>query len=170
MSPKTLRFKLLLAFIQAVLIQSNLHNVKADFSDSCVNSTTSTSCIRTYEQLYNSLAKSENSFNIESALYPAKRPSSVLVRVSIYDHTNKTLHAEYLWSMSCLYAAIPATLLEVLSLGSIIVASRTQDLKIQIPHFCCNVSDKESDRRTNITGMIEGVLAAVSESELNCIT
>ena len=94
----------------------------------------------------------------------------MLVRVSIYDDTNKTLHEEYLWSMSCLYAAIPATLLEVLSLGSIIVAPRTQDLKIHIPLFCCNVSDKESDRRTNIKGMIEGVLAAVSASKLNCIT
>jgi len=172
MSSRTLWFKVLLALIQAVLL-FNPHNVKADFSDSCVDSTTSTSCIHTYEQLYNSLAKSKNSFNIESALYPAKRPSSVLVRVSICGLTNSTKYpqpfAKYLWSISCLYAAIPAALLEVWSLGSILVAPRTQDLTIQIPLFCCNVSDKDCERGTIIKGMIEDVLAAVSASEFNCV-
>ena len=175
MSSRTLWLKLLLALIQAGLIV-NPHNVKANFSDSfnCDNSTMSTSCIHTYEQLYNSLAKSENSFNIESALYPAMRPSSVLVRVSInYGPTNSTRYsqpyAEYLWSISCLYAAVPSILLEVLSLGSLLVTPRTQDLTIRIPFFCCNVSDKDSDRQTIIKRMIVGVLAAVSASEANFI-
>ena len=179
MSSRTLWFKLLLALIQAGLF-FNPHNVKANFSDSfdCVNSTMSTSCIHTYEQLYNSLAKSDNSFNIESALYPAMRPPSVLVRVSInYGPNNSTRYSEakyekyqYLWSISCLYAAVPAILLEVSSLGSILVTPRTQDLTIRIPLFCCNVSEKDSDRKEIIKGMIKGVLAAVSASEFNCIT
>ena len=41
---------------------------------------------------------------------------------------------------------------------------------IRIPFFCCNVSDKDSDRQTIIKRMIKGVLAAVSASEVNCIT
>ena len=168
MSSRTLWFKVLSALIQAVLL-FNPHNVKADFSDSCVNSTTSTSCIHTYEQLYNTLAKSQNSFNIESALYPAKRPSSVLVRVSVCGLTNIQSCAKYLWSISCLYAAIPATVLEISSLGSILVASRTQNLTIQIPPFCRNVSDNDTDRGTIIEGMIEDVLAAVSASEFRFV-
>lgn len=170
MSSRTLWFKLLLALIQAGLIL-NPHNVKANSSDSfnCVNSTLSTSCIYTYEQLYNSLAKSDNSFNIESALYPAMRPSSVLVRVSM-NYGPKCNAKYYLWSISCLYAAVPAILLEVSSLGSILVTPRTQDLTIRIPLFCCNVSDKESERQPIIKGMIKGVLAAVSAPEFNCIT
>ena len=154
----------LLAFIQAVLVLE-LHIVKADFSDNCVNSNNSTSCIHTYEQLYNSLAKSENSFNIESALYPAKKLSSVRVFVNVYG-PNKTKNSKpvgkYTWSISCLYAAIPVHALEVLSLGSILVTPRTQTLNIQIPLFCCNVSGNGDERRTRIKEMIEGVLAAVS--------
>lgn len=159
----------LLTFVQAVLI-FGLHSVKADFSDSCVNvnSTNSTSCIHTYEQLYNSLTKSENSFNIESALYPAKRPSSVRVFVNVCG-PNKTKNSEpvakYTWSISCLYVALPPLVLEILSLGSILVDPRTQDLNIQIPYFCCNVSDDDDERRTRIQAMIEGVLAAVSTFE-----
>ncbi len=156
----------LFTFVQAVLI-SGPHSVKADFSDSCVgvNSTNSMSCIHTYEQLYNSLTKSENSFNIESALYPAKRPSSVRVFVNVYG-PNKTKNskpvAKYTWSISCLYVALPPLVLEILSLGSILVHPRTQNLSIQIPLFCCNVSDNDDERSTHIKEMIEGVLAAVS--------
>ena len=36
----------------------------------CMNSTNSTSCSLTYEQVYKSLTKNENSFNISHALYP----------------------------------------------------------------------------------------------------
>ena len=155
----------LLTSIHAVLMFGP-HTVQADFSDICVNSTdNSTTCIHTYEQLYNSLAKSKNSFNIESALYPAKRPSSVRVFVNIYG-PNKTKNSEpvanYTWSISCLYAALPATVLEILSLGSILVTNRTQKLNIQIPLFCCNISDDDDERRTSVKEMIEGVLAAVS--------
>ncbi|KAL9989516.1 hypothetical protein ACROYT_G004076 [Oculina patagonica] len=157
----------LFTFVQAVLI-SGPHSVKADFSDSCVgvNSTNSTSCIHTYEQLYNSLTKSENSFNIESALYPAKRPSSVRVFVNVYG-PNKTKNskpvAKYTWSISCLYVALPPLVLEILSLGSILVHPRTQNLSIQIPLFCCNVSDNDDERSTHIKEMIEGVLAALQD-------
>ena len=41
-------------------------------------------CIETDADIYNSLASDKNSFNIESALYPANEPSSVLVFVNIY--------------------------------------------------------------------------------------
>lgn len=60
--------------IQVVLIFCH-HSVQAKFSDTC-DSTSSLSCIHTYEQLYHSLTKPDNSFNIGSALYPAKKPSS----------------------------------------------------------------------------------------------
>ena len=151
-----------LTLIQVVLF-FGLHSVEADFSNNCVNSTDSLTCIRTYEQLYNRLAKSDNSFNIESALYPAKKPSSVRVFVNVYgpNETEADI-AQYTWSISCLYAAVPALVLEVLSLGSILVTPRTQTLDISIPHFCCNVSKMEDERRKKINEMIEGVLAAVS--------
>lgn len=90
------------------------------------------------------------------------RPSSVLVRVSM-NYGPKCNAKYYLWSISCLYAAVPAILLEVSSLGSILVTPRTQDLTIRIPLFCCNVSDKESERQTIIKGMIKDVLAALQD-------
>lgn len=67
------------------------HTIEGAISNNCINSTSATnSCSGiTYEQVYNSLAKSENSFNIESALYPAKKPSSVRVFVNVYG-PNKT--------------------------------------------------------------------------------
>ena len=140
-----------------------LQSVEADFSDKCVKSTNSLTCIRTYEQLYNSLAKSDNSFNIESALYPAKKPSSVRVFVNVYGPT-KTENplAKYTWSISCLYVALPAPILQLWSLGSILVTPRTQTLDITIPQFCCNVSKKGDERRKKINEMIERVLTAVS--------
>lgn len=107
----------------------------------------------TYEQVYNSLTKSENSFNIESALYPAKKPSSVRVFVNVHG-PNKT--AKYTWSISCLYAAFPARVLEVWSLWSIMVTRRTQELKITISILCCDVTEGKLKEH------VEGVLAAVS--------
>jgi len=59
--------------------------------------------------------------------------------------------------MSCLYAAFPDKVLEILSLGSIFVTHRTQDLNITIPPFCCNVS--EDDRLT----IIDRVLAELQD-------
>ena len=35
-------------------------------------------CIGTYGDIYNALALGENSYNIRAALYPVKKPSSVL--------------------------------------------------------------------------------------------
>ena len=65
---------------------------------------------------------------------------------------------KYTWSLRSLYAAFPAVFLEISSLFSIPVTSRTQELNITIPYFCCNVS-AEDRKRT-----IKNVLAAVSIS------
>ena len=147
-------------FLHVILIDSAVHSTQADVIDDCVNIST---CIGTYGNIYNALASDKNSFNIESALYPAKRPSSVRVFVNLYGQNgpNKTDNStseviKYTWSLNCLYAAFPAVFLEVWSLGSILVTDLTQELKITIPHFCCNVSVQD---RKNI---IESVLAAVS--------
>ena len=113
----------------------------------------------TYEQVYNILAKSENSFNIESALYPPKRPSSVRVFVNVYGPNiteNSTPAAKYTWSISCLYAALPAKVLEFWSLWSIMVTSRTQELNITISLSCCDVTKGKLKKH------IEDALAAVS--------
>ncbi|XP_078349992.1 uncharacterized protein LOC144634813 isoform X2 [Oculina patagonica] len=59
--------------------------------------------------------------------------------------------------MNCLYAAFPAEVLEVLSLGSILVTPRTQELNITIPPFCCNVTVEKRQR------MIKDVLAALQD-------
>ena len=149
------------SLIQVVLI-FNQRSVEAEFSETCDNSTNSLTCIHTYDQLYDSLTKSENSFNIESALYPAKRPPSVRMFVSLHG-PNKTDEpvARYTWSLSCLYVAVPTLFLEIVSLGSILVSHRTKELNLNIPNFCCNVSKIEDERRKTIKDMIEGVLASV---------
>jgi len=122
----------------------------------CVNKTT---CAKTYGDVYNALATQENHFNISQALYPAKKPSSVLVHITLYgaNGTENCSSAAYTWSMSCLYAAFPGKVLAVLSLGSIVVPSRTEELSIRIPPFCCNVS---TDNRKEI---IIRVLAALQD-------
>ena len=107
-----------------------------------------------------------NSFNIESALYPANEPSSVLVFVNIYgqngpDKTgNDSMPAvmRYTWSFRGFYAAFPAVFLEISSLFSILVTPRTQELNITIPYFRYNVTVKDRKR------MIKTVLAVVSIS------
>ena len=134
-----------------------------EFSDNCDNSPNSLSCIHTYETLYNSLAKSENSFNIESAIYPFGRPSSVRVFVNLHGpNETENLIVPYTWSLSCLYVAVPPPILEVLSLGSILVTPRTQTLNITIPYFCCNVSKSIVERRRIINERIKRALASVS--------
>ena len=147
-------------FIYVILINIAVHGTEADVIDDCVNVST---CIGTYGDIYNALTSDKNSFNIESALYPAKRPSSVRVFVNLYfqNGTDETDHStsevtKYTWSLNCLYAAFPAVFLEVSSLGSILVTNLTQELNITIPHFCGDVSLKD---KKNI---IESVLAAVS--------
>ena len=144
-----------LFFIQAAFI-SVFHCTKADIIKDCINVTP---CIGSYADIYDALASDDNSFNIESALYPATKPSSVLVFVNVYGPNkmdNSTTDAKYTWSMNCLYAAFPAGVLEVLSLGSIFVTYRTTELNITIPQFCCNVSVAKRQQ------MIKEVLAAVS--------
>lgn len=124
-----------------------------------------TTCVQTYEELYKSLGSSINYFNISQALYPAKWLSSLLVHVTLHgaNGIEKCRPAKYTWSMSCLFAAFPEYVLEVLSLCSIVVTPRTQKLKILITPFCCNVS--QEDRVT----MIDTVLAAVSNKVVNYI-
>ena len=128
---------------------------KADVLKECVNYTT---CIETYADMYSALASPRNYFNIALALYPARKPSSVLVHVNlhIFNQTGTSAPVAYTWSMSCLYAAFPATVVEILSLGSILITSRKRGLNITIEPFCCKVS--EEDRII----IIDRVLAEVS--------
>ena len=157
----------ILVYVVFHLISSLVTCTRADVISECANVTTNvTTCIGTYADIYKSLASDENSFNIESALYPANEPSSVLVFVYIYGKKGSDKTADdsmpgvikYTWSLRSLYAAFPAVFLEISSLFSIPVTSRTQELNITIPYFCCNVS-AEDRKRT-----IKNVLAAVSIS------
>jgi len=102
---------------------------KADGTRSCTNFTY---CIGSYADIYKSLTSEDNSFNIESALYPAMKPSSLVVKAKIFG-TNYTSVANYTWSINCLYVAFPAEVLQVLSFGSILVTPRTQHLNVCIP-------------------------------------
>ena len=157
----SLQFNLAVLFVILVALTFLQHSSEGAVFNNCVNSTNATnSCSDiTYEQVYNSLTKSDNSFNIESALYPAKKPSSVRVFVNVYG-PNKTEDsvpmAKYTWSISCLYAAFPAKLLEVWSLWSIMVTRRTQWLNLTISILCCDVTQGKLKEH------IDGVLAAVS--------
>ena len=138
-------------FLQAVFIGFARHT-KGTATRQCP---TFTSCIDSYADIYKSLASEENSFNIESALYPATMPSSLVVKVEFITH-NETSVANYTWSLNCLYVAIPPQVLQLLSLGSVLVEPRTQELKICIPYFCRNFSSTKEQN-----DLMKGVLAAV---------
>ena len=148
------KFFLLLLLIQ-VMVTNFAQHTKANVIKECVNYTT---CIETYPDVYSALASPKNYFNIALALYPARKPSSVLVYVNLhtFNQTGRSSPVPYTWSMSCLYAAFPAKVLELLSLGSILVTSRERKLNITIAPFCCNAS--EDDRPI----IIDRVLAEVS--------
>ena len=139
-------------------------NEDADVIKQCMNSSYSTSCSLTYEQVYKRLTKSENSFNISHALYPEGGKPSFLVRVNVYgpNKTHTSIPAKFTWSIHCLFSSVPACLLEMLSLGSIIVTSRTQELYIQIPAFCCNLSENIEKRKEMIQGFLTRALFEVS--------
>ena len=126
---------------------------KADGIRSCSNFTC---CIDSYADIYKSLTLEDNSFNIVSALYPAMKPSSLVVKVQIFG-PNLTSLANYTWSINCLYVAFPAEVLQVLSFGSILVTPRTQHLNVCIPYFCRNFSSLKDQK-----DLMKGVLAAVS--------
>ena len=153
----------IIAYVVFHLISSLFVCTGADVISECANAT---SCIGTYADTFKSLASDVNSFNIESALYPANEPSSVLVFVNIYGQNEPDKAGKdsmpavmkYTWSLRSLYAAFPAVFLEISSLFSILVTPRTQELNITIPFFCCNVSVKDRKR------MIKTALAAVSIS------
>lgn len=150
--------------VRVMVIYINLipkHATEASVVNNCTSPVHSTaSCDKiTYEQVYNILTKSENSFNIESALYPPKRPSSVRVFVNVYGPYETDLltpAAKYTWSISCLYAALPAIVLEFWSLGAILVTRRTQKLDVTISICGCNVTEGILKKHT------EDALAAVS--------
>ena len=127
---------------------------KDDGMRSCTNFTY---CIGSYADIYKSLTSEDNSFNIESALYPAMKPSSLVVKVQIFG-PNYTTAANYTWSINCLYVAFPAEVLQVLSFGAILVTPRTQHLNVRcIPYFCRNSSSVKDQK-----DLMKGVLAAVS--------
>ena len=153
-------------FIPIVLsFGKQISESQPDIINDCINSTNSTSCSLTHEQLYLNLSKSENNFNISKALYPGRsKASSLHVLVNVYgpDKTKDSIPAQYAWSVSCLYAAAPPTVLEVLSLGSILVSHRTQHLNLHIPLFCCNMSENKEEREEKIKGFLTGVLGEVS--------
>ena len=152
------KFFLLLLLIQ-VMVTNFAEQTKANVIKECVNVTT---CIETYANVYSALASPRNYFNIALALYPARKPSSVLVHVNLdtFNQTGESSPVPYTWSMSCLYAALPARVLELLSLGSILVTSRKRELDITIAPFCCNVSEENRKK------MIDRVLAEVSYNQL----
>lgn len=166
LSMYTEQFQVILAiFLHINGLTFGRHSSQADVIDNC---TSSTSCIHNYEQVYQSFTKSDNSYNISYALYPGRlKPSSVHVFVNVYGlGPNKFIKnstpAKYTWSMSCLYATIPSVVLEVLSLGAILVTLRTQELNLQIPLFCCNVSENKEDRKRKIDEMLTRAIADVS--------
>ena len=153
------KFFLLLLLIQVMMMNFTQHT-KANVIRECANYTT---CIETYAEVYSALASPENYFNIALALYPARNPSSVLVHVNLHtlNQTEKSSSVhQYTWSMSCLYAAFPAKVLEFLSLGSILVTSRKRQLNITIAPFCRNVSEDDQSR------IIDRVLAEVIFEQL----
>ena len=155
-------------FVPIMLIVGQ-HNSQAqpDVINNCINSTNSTSCSLTYEQVYINLSKSENNFNISKALYPGRsKASSLHVLVNVYgpNKTKDSIPAQYTWSVSCLYAAAPPTVLEVLSLGSILVSHRTKHLNLHIPLFCCNISESREEREEKIKGFLTRVLGEVSDA------
>ena len=71
--------------------------------------------------------------------------------------------AKFTWSIHCLYANAPGPLLEMLSLGSILVTLREQELNIQIPAFCCNSSDDDGERKKMIKSFLIRAQFEVSE-------
>ena len=125
-----------------VIVTNFAQHTKANVLKECVNNTT---CIETYADVYSALASPKNYFNIALDLYPARKPSSVLVHVNLhtFNQTGKSSPVPYTWSMSCLYAAFPAKVLELLSLGSILITPRKRKLNITIEPFCCKVSEEE---------------------------
>lgn len=135
---------------------------RADVISESANVTT---CIGTYADIYNSLASDESSFKIESALYPANEPSSVLVFVNLCGRngSDKTCNnstpgvKKYTWSLRSLYAAFPPLFLEISSLFSIMVTPRTKHLNITIAPFCSNVSEEDREQ------MIKRVLASLQD-------
>ena len=139
-------------------------NQNADVIKHCMNSTNSTSCSLTYEHVYKSLTKNENSFNISHALYPEGGKPSFLVRVNVYgpNKTHNSTPAQFIWSIHCLFSNVPGWLLEILSLGSIIVTSRTQELDVQIPAFCCHLSENIEKREEMIQGFLTRAVFEVS--------
>ena len=70
----------LLLLIQ-VMLTDFAQQTKANMLKECVNYTT---CIETYADAYSALASPKNYFNIALALYPARKPSSVLVHVNVH--------------------------------------------------------------------------------------
>ena len=138
-------------------------NSDADIINTCVNTAW---CGHSYEQVYKSLTKAENNFNISHALYPGRsKPASVRVLVSVFgsQKTDASIKpAVYTWSMSCLFVSVPAAVLEFLSLGSILVTPRTRELIIHVPQFCCNVSESSEGRKMVIDEMLTRALAEVS--------
>ena len=146
-------------FLVFLVLASYKHVIKACDDTVITSCRNDSSCTQTYGQLYNTLASNKNHFNISEALYPAKRPPSVLVHVTLFgdNETGNFTPVTYTWSTLCLYAAFPSFVLEILSFGSILVYPRTQDLAITIPPFCCDVS--VDDRMT----MIDKGLASVSK-------
>lgn len=158
----TWRFQVILAiFLHINGLAFGQQSSQADVINNCASST---SCVYSYEQVYQSFTKSDNSYNISYALYPGRlNPLSVHVFVNLYglglNKTKNCTPAQYTWSICCLCATIPSVVLEVLSLGAILVTPRTQELNLQIPLFCCNVSE---DRKRKIDEMLTRAIADVS--------
>ena len=150
---------LLLVLFKILMFNFQLNTVKSCTDTVITACNDKTTCIQTYEEVYKLLGSHKNYFNIAQALYPAKWLPSLRVSVALHgaNGTENCRPVKYTWSMSCMFATFPKNVLEILSLGAILVTPRTQDLNITINPFCCNIC--QEDRIT----MIETVLAAVSK-------
>ena len=102
----------IIVYVVFYLISSLVIYTRVDVMSEWANVTT---CIGTHADIYKSLASDKNSFNIESALYPANEPSSVLVLVNIYGQNGQRKTGDdsvpglmkYTLSLRSLYAAFP---------------------------------------------------------------
>ena len=101
-----------------IMLSFAADNEDADVIKHCMNSTNSTSCSLTYEHVYKSLTKNENSFNISHALYPEGGKPSFLVRVNVYGpNKHTTLHQHSLSGvytvcfLMCLHCCLKCCLL-----------------------------------------------------------
>ena len=116
----------IIVYVAFHLISSVFICTGADVISECTNATI---CIEAYADIYKSLASDVNSFNIESALYPANEPSLVLVSVNVYGQNGpekkrqrfhaccNEIHMEFEKPLCCFSRCFPGDLIPFLDSG-----------------------------------------------------